>query len=347
MRPFLRRHAGHWMLTLGLAAIATALPAHAHAQAGAGALLVMNKASRTLGIIDPATHTQVAEVPIDGVTGHEVAASPDGTRAYVPVFGNAGVGKPGTDGQTMAVVDLAARKVVRMVDFGRGLRPHQPVVNPADRLLYVTAEVENAVAVVDPATFDVQAMISTGQPESHMLAISRDGRRGYTANVGPGTVSVLDLANRRLEKVIEVAPTVQRISLSVDDRFAFTADQSSPRLAVIDTATNTVARWIALPAPAYGTAPTADGKHLVAALPSLRKVAVINLSTDVVEHLIDVPAAPQFIIIRPDGAFAYASCDADGKVAAIRTSDWTVAKVIDAGKMADGMAWAAAPDARR
>ena len=30
-------------------------------------------------------------------------------------------------------------------------------------------------------------------PESHMLAITRDGRRGYTSNVGPGTVSVLDL----------------------------------------------------------------------------------------------------------------------------------------------------------
>jgi hypothetical protein len=34
------------------------------------------------------------------------------------------------------------------------------------------------------------------------------------------------------------------------------------------------------------------------------------------------------------------SCDVPGKVAAIRTSDWSVAQTIDAGKLADGLAWA-------
>ena len=37
---------------------------------------------------------------------------------------------------------------------------------------------------------------------SHMLVISSDGRHGYTANVGPGTVSVLDL-NENTKKVAE------------------------------------------------------------------------------------------------------------------------------------------------
>ncbi len=35
-----------------------------------------------------------------------------------------------------------------------------------------------------------------------MLAITRDGHRGYTANVGPGTVSVLDLDARRTLAII-------------------------------------------------------------------------------------------------------------------------------------------------
>ena len=35
-----------------------------------------------------------------------------------------------------------------------------------------------------------------------MLAITRDGRRGYTSNVGPGTVSVLDLEAKKLLAVI-------------------------------------------------------------------------------------------------------------------------------------------------
>ena len=53
-----------------------------------------------------------------------------------------------------------------------------------------------------------------------------------------------------------------------------------------------------------------------------------------------MPAAPQEVLVRPDGAMAYVSCDVSGKVAAIRTSDWKVDALIDAGKAADGLAWA-------
>jgi hypothetical protein len=36
------------------------------------------------------------------------------------------------------------------------------------------------------------------------------------------------------------------------------------------------------------------------------------------------------------------SCDQDGKVVAISLTEWKVKNVIDAGKGADGLAWAAA-----
>jgi len=54
----------------------------------------------TLGIIDPSAGHQGAAVQEVGVTGHEVAVSPDGRLAYVPIYGDSGVGKPGTDGRS-------------------------------------------------------------------------------------------------------------------------------------------------------------------------------------------------------------------------------------------------------
>jgi hypothetical protein len=63
--------------------------------AGDGLLLVANKGDRTLGIIDTTAGQQVAAVPENGVTGHEVIASPDGKTAYVPIYGDSGVGKAG------------------------------------------------------------------------------------------------------------------------------------------------------------------------------------------------------------------------------------------------------------
>lgn len=306
-----------------------------------GLLLVANKGDQALGIVDPDAGRQLAEVSEGGVTGHEVAASPDGRTAYVPIYGNSGVGKPGTDGRTMAVINLGERRILKTLDFGRPVRPHCAVFGPQNGLLYVTTELTNSIDVIDPRTLKIVDSIPTGQPESHMLAITRDGRRGYTANVGPGTVSAVDLVERKTIAVIPISRETQRISLSSDDRLAFTADQTKPQLAVIDTATNKVKTWVPLPAIAYGTAATSDGRWLLITQPSTGKVAMLDLKSMQVARLIDVPKAPQEILVRPDNAVAYVSCDRSRKIAAVNLSNWEVEKLIDAGKGADGLAWAA------
>jgi YVTN family beta-propeller protein len=307
-----------------------------------GLLLVANKGDHTLGIIDPTAGRQIATVAEDGVTGHEVAASPDGQKAFVPIYGNAGVGTPGTDGRLVRVIDLATRRVVSTLDFGKGVRPHCAVFGPKNGLLYVTTELDNSVTVIDPQALKVVGTVPTGQPESHMLAVTRDGRRGYSSNVGPGTVSVLDLEAKKLLAVIPVTPKAQRIALSVDDRWAFTADQTRPRLAVIDTSTNAVKTWVPLPGTAYGTATTPNGRWLVMAMPRISQVGVLDLETMQVAHTFAVPKAPQEVLIRPDGLVAYVSCDASAQVAVIDLKNWKVEKLIDAGHGADGLAWAPA-----
>src|SRR6266850_1626472 len=101
-----------------------------------GWLLVANKGDQTLGIIDPVAGKQIATIPENGVTGHEVVASPDGRRAFVPIYGNAGVGKPGTDGQLIRVIDLDKREIVGTIDLGKGVRPHCAVIGPRNGMLY-------------------------------------------------------------------------------------------------------------------------------------------------------------------------------------------------------------------
>ncbi len=301
-----------------------------------------NKGDHALGIIDPAIGKQVAAVPEDGVTGHEVIASPNGQTAYVPIYGDSGVGKPGSDGSKIVAIDIPARKIVRTLDFGHGVRPHCAMFGPKNGLLYVSTELDNSISIVDPKTMKIVGSVPTGQPESHMFVISHDGKRAYTANVGPGTVSVLDLGARKTLKVIPISSNTQRISISVDGKWVFTSDQTKPRLAVIDTTTDQVKSWVDLPGHGYGAAPTPDGRWLVVAVPSVNQVAVVDLKTLRVAHTIGVPKAPQEVLVRPDGQMAYVSCDSSGKVAAIRISDWKVDLLIHAGKGADGLAWAAA-----
>ena len=226
------------------------------AGSGESVLLIANKGEQTLGIVDPQVGTQVATVAEGGVTGHEVIASPDGRTAYVPIYGNSGVGKPGTDGTKIDVIDIASRKVTGTIDFGHGVRPHCPLIGPKDGMLYVTTELDKTISIIDPKTLKIVGSIPTGQPESHMLIIAPDGKRGYTANVGPGTVSVLDMESRKTIIVIPISGQTQRIAISNDGKLVFTSDQTKPQMAVIDTATNKIKTWIPLPGLGYGSAAT-------------------------------------------------------------------------------------------
>ena len=304
-------------------------------------LVATNQGDRDLSIIDPAADKQLATVPEGGITGHEVATSPDGRTAYVPIYGNSGVGKPGTDGREMVVIDIPSRAVTGKVDFGHGVRPHCPVYDRLHNLLYVTTELDQTVSIIDPKTLTIVGAIPTGLKESHMLVISRDGRRGYTANVGPGTVSVLDMTGHKTIAVIPISATTQRIAISNDDKMVFTSDQTKPQLAVIDTATNKVKTWVPLPALGYGTSPTLDGRYLLVTLPSADKLAVVDLATLKVVHTVDVAKDPVKVLASPDGKVAYVSCSRAHQVAVVDLSQWKVQTLIDAGAGVDGLAWAA------
>lgn len=66
------------LLLLGKTGLSVAAP-------GGGFLLVAKKADQALGIIDPKAGWQIATIAENGITGHEVAASPDGKWTFVPI----------------------------------------------------------------------------------------------------------------------------------------------------------------------------------------------------------------------------------------------------------------------
>jgi YVTN family beta-propeller protein len=308
----------------------------------AGSVLVVNQGTQTISVVDAKSLSvagQVEQSQSGTNRAHEAAVSPDGKTAYVPVYGDSGVGAPGSDGREMLFVDVASRKVTGKVDFGHGVRPHLPIVDPRTGLVYVTTELDKSITIVNPKTRSIVGTIPTGAEQSHMLVLSHDSRLGYTANVSPGSVSVLDIRARKTLAVIPVAETVQRIAISADDRRVFTSDIKHSRLAVIDTATRQIVDWIALPGVGFGAAATKDGHWLLIALPGLGQLAVIDLKTNKVAQTIAVGKGPQEVLIRPDQKYAYVSCSADGGIAVIDLASWKVVKKIETGKGADGLAW--------
>jgi DNA-binding beta-propeller fold protein YncE len=330
---------------LAIAALACIQSAHWMKEpmpATSSILLVVNQGDATLSMVDAATNRQIAVIAEDvpSMVGHEVATSPDRQFAYLPLYGDSGVGKPGVDGDQLLVIDLARRQIQSRLKFPHGVRPHCILYEPVSKMLYVTTEIDKSVTVIDPRKMKIVGSIPTHQEQSHMLAISHDGRHGYTANVAAGSVSVLDLTGRKFVKTIPIAATTQRISISNDDAMVFTSDQTKPRLAVIDTASNEIKTWVQLPAPGYGSASTADGSLLLVTLPTSGALAVVDLQAMKVLRTIQIGERPQEVLVAPHGDTAYVSCFGGHQVAVLDLSTWRVTAMLDVGHKPDGMAWA-------
>jgi len=159
-------------------------------------LFVANQMEHSVLLVDPISKQVLATVGVD-INGHEVAVSPDGRFGYVPIYGNTEVGTPGSNGSTIDVVDLRRGRTVAVIDLGKEVRPHCAHFGP-DGLLYVSAELTNAIYIVDTKTRSLIGEIPTGASHTHMFVISPDGQRIYTANNDAGSVSILDLPRRRL-----------------------------------------------------------------------------------------------------------------------------------------------------
>lgn len=306
-----------------------------------GRILVVCKDEQTLDVIDLGSGETEARIPATAFTPHEVAATADGTRAYLPIYGDAWLGDPGTDGQTIDVIDLTGLRVADPIELDTPSRPHLPAVGP-DGMLYVSTELDESVSIIDPASGMRVGRLPTGRAQSHMFVLSPDGSRAFTANVDSGSISIIDVATRSLLDVVPVADEINRIAISPDASTVFSADQTRPRLAAIDVGTKNIS-WIDLPSRAFGTAVTPDGRSIVVALRWASQIGVIDLEDPRAMTVVDVPEHPQAIVIHPDGTRAYSACDTAGLVVEVDLGLGAVSRTFAAGAGPDGICWAANP----
>src|SRR5690242_5369455 len=144
-------------------------------------LLALSKANHTLAIVDPATLKVLARIPV-GSDPHEVIASSDGKTAYVSIYGGGSL-------HELNVIDLVGQKPLTNIDTRPLYGPHG--LTFVNGKAWFTAEGSKAVGRYDPATGKLDWSMGTGQDRTHMLFVTDDGKKIYTANVSSGTVSIL------------------------------------------------------------------------------------------------------------------------------------------------------------
>lgn len=159
-----------------------------------GNVVVSVAGADRLTIIDLATGRQRSvESGID--QPHELAVSPDGRWAVAADFGDH-LGDYAFSGTELGVYELPSGRLVRRIGLGQYRGPHDVVFTTPTRVAVTTQTTRN-VAEADVTTGRVLGATETRAKGSHTLAVTADGRLAFTANQPEGSLSRLDLANRR------------------------------------------------------------------------------------------------------------------------------------------------------
>lgn len=317
----------------GLALLVAVSMSAAPKSADGPAVVVLNKAADEAVLIDPASYVVFATLPT-GAGPHEVAISPDGTTAYVSDYG--GRDEPG---HTITVLDLVDRSVAATWDLGSYTRPHGIVTSADGALVWVTAEGARAVLELDAETGEIERVHRTNQNVSHMVAPTPDETKLYVANIGSGTVSVVDRSSGEVE-TIETGAGSEGIDVSPDGSEAWVTNREANTISVVDVATDAVVAELE----SGGEMPirvrfTPDGEEAWVSNAQSGSVSVFR--TDSRERVadLDVGAVPVGILISPDGRRAFVANTRDDRVTVFDVPGRDVIATFEPGDEPDGMAW--------
>lgn len=295
-------------------------------------LLVANKRENTLSFIDPRTRQELGRVPT-GQSPHELAVTPDGRWAFVSNYGES----------SLTVVDVPGMRVAGTVDLGPHSRPHGILVTGDGSTVWVTTEGSKHVVAVDVGSRKVSRAVETGQDVTHMVALAPTRRKLYTANIGSGTATAIDLASGTVLRHIATGAGAEGIAVTPDERWVLVTNREAGTLSVIDPATDSVVQTIRVGDFPIRVEVTPDGRRALVSNARANEVAEVEIGTWNIRRRLAVGAVPVGIEIVPDGSRAYVANTADDRVTELDLLAWTRAGVIATGDEPDGMAYAVAP----
>lgn len=334
-------------------ACAVSQPLQAQSPSGApaalhGTLVAANMNDNTATVLDLATHRTLATVPT-GLAPHEVAISHNGRWAVVSNYG-----PRGQPGNSLTVIDLSAKAptAVRTIDLGQYHRPHGSAFLPGDSTLLVTVEANQSVLVVNLAAGAVSSVIPTTQKGSHMVALTADGSRAFTSNVGDGTISELDIAKRAFVRTIPVAAAVEGIAVSPQGDQVWVASNKAKTVSVVIPASASVADTVGNFGLPYRMAITPDSRTAIITDPASGMVRFVNTATraeigrvpfppDSLVPTAEVPGSscPEGVVLTPDGRTAFVTLQGRNRVVAIDVATRTVLATMPTGVWSDGVAY--------
>ncbi len=264
---------------------------------------------------------------------HEMVRSADGKLLYTTDNGTMRIEQTGVGGNTVSIIDLAAREKVGEISTGNYRRPHGIALLPNGNLL-VSTELPDALLLIDPIKRTILRTYSTRGKTAHMVTASRDGQWAWVSNSSTSNVSAIHLGTGEV-RLIPTGPRPEGSILSPDGKRLYVCQRDSSGIAEIDTTTHKLLRTLDSPPGPVRVDISPDGRHVVYGLLDEKAIGWTDTKTGRVAGRVDLPAPLGQIVslhLSPDGKVAYAANENMDRVYAVDLAtrrivkNWTLPK---------------------
>jgi YVTN family beta-propeller protein len=209
--------------------------------------------------------------------------------------------------------------------------------------VYFTAEANSLIGRYDPVGNQIDWLLGTGQNVTHMLVLSKDGDKIFTANIGSDSISVIERGSDPhdwVETVIGVGHGPEGIDISPDGKEVWTAHSRDGGVSIIGVATRKVIQTLSLNTKRANRLKfTPDGELVLISDLDGGDLLVLNAPARQEIKRIKLGHMPEGILIAPDGAHAYVAVWGDNNVAVVDLKTLEVMNRIPTGSGPDGLAW--------
>jgi YVTN family beta-propeller protein len=261
--------------------------------------------------------------------------SPDGNTILVSNNGE------GT--QSLMVVDAKKKKVIQTIPYKSPEALYMGVAySPDGKYAYASAGGNNKIRIYrvkDQKLYEESPIIiptvnsakEQVNPFPAGLTVSRDGKTLYVANNLGESMSIIDLATKKVTATIPVGHNPYTVVLSKDGKNVYVSNWGGTTVTVVDTTTKTVRTTIKVGMHPSAISLSPDGKHLYVANTDSDSVSIIDTSTNRVVRTISLApyphakmgSSPDAITVSPDGKTLYVANAGNNDIAVIRLDDPT------------------------
>jgi len=292
-----------------------------------GRVVVSLSGRDSVAVFDAQSLDRLLTLPV-GKNPHEIAASRDGTRAFV------------ADAGDTSITVIAAGPTPRIAStwpLPDSIRVHDVAADPDGRIVWAVSGQRKLVLELDASTGRMRRRFDVTRPGGWMIATGTRPGALVVGNLEGGAVTLLDPSTGR-ETILEGRDGEIDAAPTIDRREIWSVNFKNDTLSVFDAATGRLVHRARSGRGAGRVIFTPDNRTALVVHGGDSSVVAYDVRTKQRSAAVVVPGDPKVIALSPDGRRAYVTHPERGALTMIDVPSMTVLRSVPLPGTPDGVA---------